>query len=150
MITRARNVHHPNTFLLKLGEVIQREVFSVIKWDTLCPGDGTYPTQQDKKERARIKELKKGCYLEVGRRIKNLGVFSSKTKKELLCTTLAEAIKEIERHNAEMQAFIGPSRMPRGVVQMSVLRALLNGLRKKMKLGDAMRMPAFDDHGELE
>ncbi len=145
MNTRARNVCI-DTLSSKLDRVLYSEVYFAIKWDTLCPGDGTYPAQQEKEELARVKQLKTRCYREAERKFKALGVFSSAVKKESLCRDLLQTIRQIEQHNTELQEFIGPSRMPRGVVEASVLRALFNGLRK-MKLSDA-RMPGFDDWDE--
>jgi hypothetical protein len=135
----------PEDFISKVSYVLYKHVYSVIKIDNLVfsSGDGTYPADSNKDERERIKRLKISCYGEFGRKLKTMGVFSSKMKKESIYKALHFAIQVSDQYNLGIKAVIKPSRIPRGVVEVSVLRAILNGLQK-MKLSDA-RMPAFDD-----
>jgi hypothetical protein len=141
--TRSANL---DDFMFNMGNLIHMEVFFVIKFDTLCPGDGTYPANPDNEEKERIKQLKKDCYKETVLKLKKAGVFSSDSKKLVLKHTLREIIIDTidrdERHNSDMDA----SRISRGFVAVSVLRAVLNAL-KNTKLSD-VKLPAFDDVAE--
>jgi hypothetical protein len=130
----------------RVGDVLDKEVYSLIKWDSLYPGDGTYPADPDKEEAERIKNLKLDCYSAVGRKFKTMGIFSSQLKKDLIFPELLEAIRYSDDRNRRLEPEFGPDRIPRCAVEVSVLRAVYNGLRK-MKLSDG-RMPEFDDSNE--
>ena len=147
MFTRARDTIQPDNFICKLSDVINQHVYFDVKFHYLCPSDGTYPSQLDKDQQKAVKLLKNSCYREVGREFKAMGIFSSKAKKEFIFPLLREAIRACVQDNLEMTEILDLSRIPRGKVTVSVLRAILNGLRK-MKLSDA-RMPGFDDSVEL-
>ena len=145
MRTRANDPARIENFISKVKHVLDQHVYSVIRIDNLVSsGCGTYAA--DNVELERIKRIKTACYGKVGRKFKSLGVFSSKPKKESIVNALRHAVKVADQHNAGIKAAIDPSRMPRGAVDVSVLRAILNGLLG-MKLSDA-RMPVFDDSEE--
>ena len=137
MQTRTMNSARPEDFFFEVSHVLNKHVYSVIS-------DETYAADSSKEEQEHIQRLKTSCYSRViGRKFKSMGVFSSKNKKECICKALSFAIQVTDQHNVGLKVFIDPSRMPRGVIEVSVLRAILNGLQK-MKLSEA-RMPAFDD-----
>ncbi len=146
MSTRARNSLRVSDLLSQVGDVLDKEVYYKIKWDSLYPGDGTYSANPDKAEAERIKKLKLDCYSAVGRKFKTMGIFSSQLKKDLIYPELLEAIRYSDDRNRRLAPEFGPDRIPRGVVEVSVLRAVYNGLRK-MKLSDG-QMPEFDDSEE--
>jgi hypothetical protein len=144
MQTRAMNSARPEDFFFEVSHVLSKHVYSVIKLYTLVlSSDGMYAADSSKEEQEHIQRLKTSCYRVIGRKFKSMGVFSSKNKKECICKALSFAIQVTDQHNVGLKVFIDPSRMPRGVIEVSVLRAILNGLQK-MKLSEA-RMPAFDD-----
>jgi hypothetical protein len=132
--------------LLRVGIVLERKLYFEIKWYALCPGDGTYPANPDMAEAERIKKLKLDCYKAVGRKFKTMGIFSSQLKKDLIFPELLEAIRYSDDRNRRLAPEFGPDRIPRCAVEVSVLRAVYNGLRK-MKLSDG-QMPEFDDSEE--
>jgi hypothetical protein len=136
MQTRTMNSARPEDFFFEVSHVLRKHVYSVIS-------DDTYAADSSKEEQEHIQRLKTSCYRVIGRKFKSMGVFSSKNKKECICKALSFAIQVTDQHNVGLKVFIDPSRMPRGVIEVSVLRAILNGLQK-MKLSEA-RMPAFDD-----
>jgi hypothetical protein len=136
MQTRTMNSARPEDFFFEVSHVLTKHVYSVIS-------DETYAADSSKEEQEHIQRLKTSCYRVIGRKFKSMGVFSSKNKKECICKALSFAIQVTDQHNVGLKVFIDPSRMPRGVIEVSVLRAILNGLQK-MKLSEA-RMPAFDD-----
>ena len=136
MQTRAMNSARPEDFFFEVSHVLTKHVYSVIS-------DETYAADSSKEEQEHIQRLKTSCYRVIGRKFKSMGVFSSKNKKECICKALSFAIQVTDQHNVGLKVFIDPSRMPRGVIEVSLLRAILNGLQK-MKLSEA-RMPAFDD-----
>ena len=139
MQTRAMNSARPEDFFFEVSHVLNKHVYSVIK----LYSDDTYAADSSKEEQEHIQRLKTSCYRVIGRKFKSMGVFSSKNKKECICKALSFAIQVTDQHNVGLKVFIDPSRMPRGVIEVSLLRAILNGLQK-MKLSEA-RMPAFDD-----
>ena len=143
MSTRARDTLRMSDLLSRVGDVLQRKVYFEIKWYALCPGDGTYPANPDMAEAERIKKLKLDCYKAVGRKFKKMGIFSSQLKKDRIFPALLEAIHYFDDRNRQMAPRFDADRIPRGVVEVSVVRALYNGLRK-MKLSDG-QMPEFDD-----
>ena len=136
MQTRAMPSTRPEDFFFEVSHVLTKHVYSVIS-------DETYAADSSKEEQEHIQRLKTSCYRVIGRKFKSMGVFSSKNKKECICKALSFAIQVTDQHNVGLKVFIDPSRMPRGVIEVSLLRAILNGLQK-MKLSEA-RMPAFDD-----
>ena len=146
MSTRARDPLRMSDLLSRVDVVLQRKVYFQIKWYVLCPGDGTYPANPDIAEAGRIKELKLDCYKEVGRKFKKMGIFSSQLKKDIILPGLLEAIRYFDDSNRRLGPMFEADRIPRGVVEVSVVRALYNGLRK-MKLSDG-QMPEFDDSEE--
>jgi hypothetical protein len=146
MSTRARDTHRMVDLLHRVDRVLWREVYFEIKWYVLCPGDGTYPANPDEAEAKRIQKLKLDCYKEVGRQFKKMGIFSSQLKKDRIFPGMLEAILDFDERNRRLVPEFGPDRIPRGVVEVSVLRAVYNGLRK-MKLSDG-QMPEFDDSEE--
>ena len=141
--TRSANL---DDFMLNTSKIINDEVFFVIKYDTLCPGDGTYPANPDKEEKERIKQLKKDCYKETLLRLKKAGVFSSDSKKAVLKQALRDFIIYTIDRNDRVNSCLEDSRVARGTVELSILRAVLNAL-KKSKLSD-VKLPAFDDVAE--
>ena len=139
MQTLAMPSTRPEDFFFEVSHVLNKHVYSVIK----LYSDDTYAADSSKEEQEHIQRLKTSCYRVIGRKFKSMGVFSSKNKKECICKALSFAIQVTDQHNVGLKVFIDPSRMPRGVIEVSLLRAILNGLQK-MKLSEA-RMPAFDD-----
>ena len=139
MQTRTMPSTRPEDFFFEVSHVLNKYVYSVIK----LYSDDTYAADSSKEEQEHIQRLKTSCYRVIGRKFKSMGVFSSKNKKECICKALSFAIQVTDQHNVGLKVFIDPSRMPRGVIEVSLLRAILNGLQK-MKLSEA-RMPAFDD-----
>ena len=132
-----------DSFVLKSETIVHEEIYLVIKFDVLCPGDGTYPAFPDEKERLRIQRLKKECYTNCALRLQHIGLLSSQIKKNYLISYIKEAIVEMDERILEMRAFLDPTRVCRSVVMVSIFRALLNGL-VKAKLSDG-KLVGFDD-----
>lgn len=132
-----------DSFVAESEKIMYEDIYLAIKWDVLCPGDGTYPAFPDENERLRIQRVKKECYTNCALRLKALGALSSQTKKDHLISSIKESLVELNEKAMQMSAFLDHTRMCRSVVQASVFRALLNGL-VKAKLSDGKLM-AFDD-----
>ena len=141
MFTRAQRTEG---FEQQVDEIIHKEVYFEIKWDSLCPGDGDYPADPNPEEKAHIEKLKTGCYTFAAQEFKKIGVLSSQPKKDIIRTNLLRMIEMESERIEDFDRFFGDAtRVSRGVVEISVLRALLNGLQKA-KLSDG-ELGAFDD-----
>ena len=141
MFTRAQRTEG---FEQQVDEIIHKEVYFEIKWDSLCPGDGDFPADPNPEEKAHVEKLKTDCYTFAAQEFKKIGALSSQPKKDIIRTNLLRMIDmESERIDSYNNFFRDPTRMSRSVVEISVLRALLNGLQKA-KLSDG-GLGAFDD-----
>jgi hypothetical protein len=132
----------------QIERILDDEVMCTIKWSVLSPGDGTFPEFPTPEEAGRILRLKHCCYCNAAGKYKQIGVFSSRSKRVLLKALLLRFIRGCDTDIAgwnqykQIRADIH-GRMSRAEVQRSVFRALLNGF-KQAKLSD-VRLGKFDD-----
>ena len=144
---RTRSANTSYAVKQKIAQILYEEVTFIVKWNTLCPGNGTFPDQPTPEEAADMKLLKKQCYGEAALRYKQMGVFSSGYKKEILKDTLLQNIRicdaDIDSWNQYKHLRVDTSdRTSRAEVQRAVFKALLVGFQKA-KLSDG-RLAAFD------
>jgi hypothetical protein len=146
----------PDSFILdqmrtrssNASNAVEQQMELILNDSVLSPADGTHPEFPTPEEAESTLRLKHRCYCDAAEKCKQLGVFSSRSKRVLLKELLLASIKgcglaisgfnQCKQIRGDRHGRVSPAEVYR-----SVFKALLNGF-ERAKLSDA-RLGEFND-----